>query len=119
MDYQANGNISCNHYFSSLFVCFFKTNLTVPKIKDLVNRPEKKYKEIYSTMQAQNTRAPMLQPKYDSTKISRLPTKKEKGDKMKLELKNYLKGLEQNRVPIGEALPVANFDIFKNNFEEL
>ena len=70
-------------------------------------------------MQAQNTRAPMLQPKYDSTKISRLPTKKGKSDKMKLELKNYLKGLEQNRVPIGEALPVANFDIFKNNFEEL
>ena len=45
--------------------------------------------------------------------------KRKKGDKMKLELKNYLKGLEQNRVPIGEALPVANFDIFKNNFEEL
>ena len=103
------------HY---LFV-FFKTNLTVPKIKDLVNRPDKNYKEIYSTMQAQNPRAPLSQPKYDSTKISQLPTKKEKGDKMKLELKNYLKGLEQNRVPIGEALPVANFDIFKNNFEEL
>ena len=101
------------HY---LFV-FFKTNLTVPKIKDLVNRPEKKYKEIYSLMLAQKPRPPP--PKYDSTKISQLPTKKEKGVQMKLELKNYLKGLEQNKIPTGGAMPAVNFDIFKDNYEEL
>ena len=45
---------------------FFKTNLTVPKIKDLVNRPEQKYKEMYESL-----KPPTLQTK-----------------DMKLELKN-------------------------------
>ena len=26
---------------------FFKTNLTIPKVKDLVNKPHEKYEEIY------------------------------------------------------------------------
>ena len=34
---------------------FFKTNLTVPKIKDLVERPEKKYKEIYASLSSKST----------------------------------------------------------------
>ena len=57
--------------------------------------------------------------KYDSTKISQLPTKNEKGVQMKLELKNYLKGLEQNKITTEGAMPAANFDIFKDNYEEL
>ena len=35
------------HYLYS----FFKTTLTVPKIKDLVNRPAGAYKEIYETIE--------------------------------------------------------------------
>lgn len=39
--------ISIIHYLYS----FFKTNLTVPKVKDLVNRPAGVYKEIYETIE--------------------------------------------------------------------
>ena len=38
--------ISTIHYLYD----FFKENLTIPKVKDLVNKPEKKYKEIYSSI---------------------------------------------------------------------
>ena len=31
-------------------LCFFKTTLTVPKIKDLVNSPAKKYQHIFDTI---------------------------------------------------------------------
>jgi hypothetical protein len=31
-------------------LCFFKTTLTVPKIKDLVNSPSKKYQQIFDTI---------------------------------------------------------------------
>ena len=31
-------------------LCFFKTTLTVPKIKDLVNSPNKKYQQIFDTI---------------------------------------------------------------------
>ena len=33
----------------SLYI-FLKTNLTIPKVKDLVNKPEMRYKEIYNTL---------------------------------------------------------------------
>lgn len=33
---------------------FFKSTLTVPKIKDLVNSPNKKYEQIYNTISNSN-----------------------------------------------------------------
>jgi len=74
---------------------FFKQNLTVPKIKDLINRPEQKYKEIYRA-------------------IEKKPQEKQSVD-MKSELKNYLKGLGKDIT----AAPSANNNIFNNNFETL
>ena len=68
-------NIILIHY---LYV-FFKTNLTVPKIKDLVNRPVKKYKEIYKSLEREKASPP--------------PS----GD-MKIELKNYLQWIENLRI---------------------
>ena len=35
-------------------LCFFKTTLTVPKIKDLVNSPNKKYQQIFDTISNSN-----------------------------------------------------------------
>jgi hypothetical protein len=43
--------IAVLHY---LYV-FFKTTLTVPKVKDLVNRPQKQYDAIFNTMGAGGT----------------------------------------------------------------
>ncbi len=48
---------------------FFKNNLTIPKTKDLVNKPTEQYKKIYSS----------------------LKKTKEDNTEMQTELKNYLK----------------------------
>jgi len=34
--------------------CFFKDTLTIPKVKDLVNKPNETYKEIYSLINNNN-----------------------------------------------------------------
>lgn len=54
---------------------FFKNNLTIPKTKDLVNKPAEQYKKIYSSLNANK------------------PDTKE----MKNELKNYLKNLSSTK----------------------
>jgi hypothetical protein len=78
---------------------FFKTNLTVPKIKDLVNRPERKYKEIYQSLEKPDIAKPSVD--------------------MKVELKNYLKGLSTsdsvNALPTPAATSSTNF--FNDNYE--
>ena len=92
--------ISLIHY---LYI-FFKQNLTVPKIKDLVNRPEQKYKEIYQSLEAKSTEMPSNEIKMD----------------MKAELKNYLQGLgknEKDSSPIA-ALPESN-NLFNNSYQTL
>jgi hypothetical protein len=70
--------------FSILFIFlahhllhYFKTTLTVPKIKDLVNGPVKKYEDIYNVIHS-NEKEEVLEEKPDL-------------EKMKSELKNYLK----------------------------
>jgi len=54
---------------------FFKNNLTIPKTKDLVNKPTEQYKKIYSSLK---------KTKEDTTE-------------MKTELKNYLKTLTSSK----------------------
>tara|TARA_Y100000591_G_scaffold322878_1_gene339860 strand:- start:730 stop:1044 length:315 start_codon:yes stop_codon:yes gene_type:complete len=54
---------------------FFKNNLTIPKTKDLVNKPAEQYKKIYSSLNENK------------------PDTKE----MKNELKNYLKNLSSTK----------------------
>jgi len=82
---------------------FFKSTLTVPKIKDLVNTPTQKYENIYNILK-KNTNT-SINPAYqgyseyknnsapeenlDYTLIDLLPTKEEPS--MKNELKNFLK----------------------------
>jgi hypothetical protein len=61
---------------------FFKTNLTIPKVKDLVNKPQKQYEALFDTMK--------------ETTIQ--PTKPENDNvNMKNELKNYLKELSESK----------------------
>ena len=65
---------------------FFKSTLTVPKIKDLVNTPTQKYENMYNIIQKNlNTSSESA----DYTLIDLLP--KEEGPTMKSELKNFLK----------------------------
>lgn len=72
---------------------FFKSTLTVPKIKDLVNNPNKKYHDIYNVISTQNTEMTTEQTGFNKNKFSYneddlLP--KNETD-MKNELKNFLK----------------------------
>lgn len=56
---------------------FFKSTLTVPKIKDLVNAPNKKYESIYSTIYKTNSKEFTIVEKDD--------------ENMKNELKDFFK----------------------------
>jgi hypothetical protein len=65
---------------------FFKSTLTVPKIKDLVNSPTQKYESMYNVIN-QKPDPPMSSDNY--TLIDLLPTKDI--PTMKNELKDFLK----------------------------
>lgn len=67
---------------------FFKTTLTVPKIKDLVNSPNQKYQNIYDTISHNSNSSSGY------TDIDLLPsdaTEVTKMNSMKNELKSFLK----------------------------
>jgi DNA-directed RNA polymerase sigma subunit (sigma70/sigma32) len=71
---------------------FFKSVLTVPKIKDLVNSPTKKYENMYKILKdTSNTETTSNNDDY--TLIDLLPSSEEEEVKptMKNELKNFLK----------------------------
>ena len=65
---------------------FFKDNLTVPKIKDLVNAPNKKYENMYNVISSQEINSP---PKYNDYDL--LPSPSLPKESMKDELKSFLK----------------------------
>jgi hypothetical protein len=78
---------------------FFKSTLTVPKIKDLVNKPSQKYENMYNIINNSNNNSNNnnnnsndsnnKNQENDYTLIDLLPTKEE--NNMKDELKNFLK----------------------------
>jgi len=80
---------------------FFKSTLTVPKMKDLVNSPVKKYQDIFDTIAQGNTNYNKYLPTdNDYTDINLLPTDNlntdnlntnSSGIQMKDELKSFLK----------------------------
>lgn len=63
---------------------FFKSTLTVPKIKDLVNSPTKKYENIYNIIGNKTSYS-------DGTDINNMPHEIIPKEEMKTELKNFLK----------------------------
>jgi hypothetical protein len=69
---------------------FFKTTLTIPKVKDLVYSSGKKYENIYNTLK-NNPNVPIKNNENsDYTLIDLLP-KEEQNVNMKNELKHFLK----------------------------
>jgi cell shape-determining protein MreC len=74
---------------------FFKSTLTVPKIKDLVNTPSQKYETMYNVIKnssetTSNHRLSMKQEQHEYT-LSELLPKKNGPTTMKNELKSFLK----------------------------
>lgn len=78
------------HYLYS----FFKTTLTSPKLKDLVNKPQAKYNTIYNSLKSAGDGGSLNLGK-DSNDISNT-IDNSKTSNMKNELKKYLKELNIN-----------------------
>jgi hypothetical protein len=74
-------------------LCFFKTTLTVPKIKDLVNSPAAKYQHIFDTISLTNGSSIDSESSSGSeySVIDLLPSSDATDSSMKDELKNFLK----------------------------
>jgi len=85
-------------------LCFFKSTLTVPKIKDLVNSPASKYEHIFDTITNANTNVNAINNNinyendnpYSYSEIDLLPTTATTTttattNAMKDELKHFLK----------------------------
>jgi len=86
---------------------FFKSTLTVPKIKDLVNTPIQKYENMYNIIQ-KNMKTSSESSDY--TLIDLLP--KEEGPTMKRELKDFLK--KQLNKPNESVDNISSLDLMSN-----
>ena len=71
-------------YLINHLITFFKSTLTIPKIKDLINTSNQKYQNIYDTISHNS-----IDPSY--TSIDLLPKNVEETNSMKNELKSFLK----------------------------
>ena len=69
---------------------FFKSTLTVPKVKDLVNAPAKKYENIFSVLSNSNSAENSIS--YLPPKIDIKPNVASMKNELKSFLKNKLKG---------------------------
>ena len=86
---------------------FFKTTLTVPKVKDLVDYPQQQYEEIINTIQSSPPPAPI-----SSTPTSDIPINSNNKANMKDELKNYLSSLHKESTTAykyGESSQYSNY----------
>jgi hypothetical protein len=100
------------HYLYS----FFKTTLTVPKIKDLVNRPAGAYKEIYETIEKVkvNEREKLKENNENNiNSVSNSVIKNE--DNMKDELKSFLNSLSSSDANKGNG-NIDSFDYGGSSF---
>ena len=84
---------------------FFKSTLTVPKMKDLVNSPVKKYQDIFDTITNSNTinnsntnyntnynkYLPTSNVEADYTDINLLPTENSNSNSLGMDMKDELK----------------------------
>ena len=75
------------HYLYS----FFKSTLTIPKVRDLVNKPTERYNEMIDTI------------KYND-KINKDKNNISKDDNMQDELSNFLQDLKKNKNVSSEIL---------------
>ena len=85
---------------------FFKTTLTVPKIKDLVNAPAQKYENIYNTLNKHSSSSIYLDTDTDNQmgengyENTNNPNIKSMKNELKNFLKNKIKSKEDNTTSI-------------------
>ena len=84
---------------------FFKNNLTVPKVKDLVNKPASAYSEIYETIHKDISIVNLnsqLQKPIISNQINSNTYHSDENVSMKDELKKYLSKLNSGTTDIND-----------------
>lgn len=82
---------------------FFKTNLTIPKVKDLVNKPQEQYEMLFNTIKNTNT---IHTGSKNNAVLHTTPSANNSvktNDDMKAELKNYLKELSDSKVGLSNS----------------
>jgi len=97
---------------------FFKSALTVPKIKDLVNMPNKKYENIFNVINNSSSKDFTTLSELDANtnyelNIEKLLPKKEIN--MKNELKNFIKKQLKNEQNIQPSIGVSYLDNSNSN----
>lgn len=102
---------------------YFKDNFTEKKTYDYLNNPDEKYKDIYNKINSEEEKketkpiapiVPVDNFNDGTTNISDLTSTIEKPDKkkdMKDELKNFLKGVQNNELPGYENEELSNNQI--------
>jgi hypothetical protein len=90
---------------------FFKTTLTVPKLKDLVNSPNQKYKNIYDTISHKSN---------SYTAIDLLPTGIDTNvpDDINMNMKDELKSFLKKQL-VGDTNNVSGVDTLTGNYSNL
>jgi hypothetical protein len=79
--------------FHNLYL-FFKDNLTVPKVKDLVTTTDEKYNDILSVINNdEDTNPPILTDDINT-------------DEMKNELKDYIKNISTNNLSLNDTISI-------------
>jgi len=91
---------------------FFKSTLTVPKIKDLVNTPVQKYENMYNIINQNKPVNKNSELNNEYTLIDLLPKKDESN--MKSELKNFLKS--QLHSSHGEGTDIMALEQSNNSY---
>jgi len=89
---------------------FFKSTLTVPKIKDLVNTPTQKYENMYNIIQKNSNNSKFSSESADYTLIDLLPKVEE--PTMKNELKKFLK--KQLNTSNDNGTKISSLDLMSN-----
>jgi hypothetical protein len=95
------------HYLYS----FFKTTLTVPKVKDLVYRPSEKYEKLFDTIKLSNT-----QPhKYETSHLGNQPTVFGMPNEAGITISD-LTGVSSSSTPISALQPVnSNIEVLNGH----
>jgi hypothetical protein len=96
---------------------FFKSTLTVPKIKDLVNSPTQKYENMYNIINNRQKASSNSNLENEYSLIDLLPKKEETN--MKSELKNFLKSQLDNSITSengnGNGTEITSLDYMSNS----
>ena len=76
---------------------FFKTNLTIPKVKDLVNKPQEQYEMLFNTIKSSSMVKNNRDDNDNQVTGDTIRNNASNNTDMKNELKNYLKELSNSK----------------------